>query len=160
VATGRPILLVDIDGVLNVYGVEVAPEGYQDYDIFPEDDEPVRLSLVHGEWLRELSAVFDLVWGSAWGIVAHRHLGPILQLDPFPYVPMPPIPFPPADKVPAIDAYLGDRPAAWIDDLLGPEAIAWAESRTAPTLLVETDPTIGLLREHVDRLTAWAADLA
>lgn len=65
----------------------------------------------------------------------------------------------PADKVPAIDAYVGDRPAAWIDDLLVEEAVVWAAGRRAPTLLVETDPTIGMTRDQVERLLAWAKEL-
>jgi len=69
---------------------------------------------------------------------------------------MPPIPFPPRDKVPAVAAYVGDRPAAWIDDIVVPEANAWAESRAAPTLLVQTDHRLGLQRAHVDQLVEWA----
>lgn len=71
----RPVLLVDVDGVLNVYGVvEVCPEGYAEFDLFLDDDEPVRLSLAHGDWLRELGEHFDLVWASGWGRDAQRVL--------------------------------------------------------------------------------------
>ena len=41
-------------------------------------------------------------------------------------------------KVDAIDEYAADRPAAWLDDNLDETCIAWAEGRSAPTLLVET----------------------
>ena len=36
------------------------------------------------------------------------------------------------------------------------ECHAWAERRSAPTLLVETKPFEGLTDEHVERLLAWA----
>lgn len=156
----RPVLLIDIDGVLNVCGVEVCPEGFSDFDLFPGDDEPVRLCPAHGEWLGELGEQFDLAWASAWGFDAHRLIGPILELEPFAFVPMPDIPFPPADKVPAIATFVGERPAAWLDDIMTPEARAWARERHASTFLVEVDHRIGLERHHVDELLAWRANLA
>jgi hypothetical protein len=36
----RPFLLVDIDGVLSVYGVEACPEGYEELQLFADDPEP------------------------------------------------------------------------------------------------------------------------
>lgn len=158
-SSDRPVLLVDIDGVLNVYGVDGCPEGYDEFELFPDDDEPVRLCAAHGAWLRELGAHFDLVWASAWGVDAHRLLGPILGLERFPHVPMPAIPFEPARKVPAIASYVGGRPAAWLDDIVTSEARAWARGRSAPTLIVEVDPHAGLQRHHVDELIAWRSEL-
>lgn len=152
----RPILLVDIDGVLNPWGIEVCPDGYCEYELFADDDEPVRLAAVHGEWLRELSDVFDLAWASAWGFQAYKLLGPILDLPEFPFVPMPPTRFAPEDKVPAVAEYVGDRPAAWIDDLIGEAAWRWAESRRVPTLLMQIDHKRGLTRPTVDQLLSWA----
>jgi hypothetical protein len=157
--TERPVLLIDVDGVLNVYGVDDCPEGYAEFELFPDDDEPARLCVLHGEWLRELGEQFDLAWASGWGFDAHRVLGPILGLEEFPYVPMPAIPFPPAEKVPAIAAFLGERQAAWLDDVVTPEARAWARERSAPTLLVDVDHRNGLERRHVDELMAWRAQL-
>jgi len=155
----QPLLLIDVDGVLNPWGVDECPAGFVEYALFPEDDEPVRLAAVHGEWLAELTAAFDLVWASAWGFQAHELLGPILGLDEFPFVPMPPIPFPPDEKVPAIAAYVGDRATAWIDDSLGDVARQWAAGRAAPTLLVHVDHAVGLARQHVDDLVTWARNL-
>src|SRR4029453_4199029 len=60
-------------------------------------------------------------------------------------------------KVDAIDEYAGDRPAAWIDDNMNEECRFWAVKRSAPTLLVETQPSEGLTDEHVDGLGRWAA---
>jgi hypothetical protein len=160
VSGGGPVLLVDIDGVLNVYEVDDCPEGYSEFELFPDDEEPCRLCVVHGEWLRELSRQFDIAWASAWGFDAHRVLGPILGLEEFPFVPMPALPFPPADKVPAIAAFVGERPAAWLDDVVTPEAHAWARGRQAPTLLIEVDHREGLQRRHVEELLIWRSQLA
>lgn len=57
----------------------------------------------------------------------------------------PPVPFDPAEKAPAIDAFTGDRPAAW------------ARSRTAPTLLLPSDPARSLTADRVAELHAWQA---
>ena len=46
----RALLLVDVDGVLNPWGDECCPAGFSEYDLFPGDDEPVRLAVIHGAW--------------------------------------------------------------------------------------------------------------
>ena len=38
--------------------------------------------------------------------------------------------------------------------------MAWARERSAPTLLVTTDPAIGLTAVDVERLQDWAKGLA
>lgn len=93
------------------------------------------------------------------GFQANELLLPILGVGEFPYVPMPPIPFPPREKVPAIDTYVGDRAAAWIDDVIVPDARTRASNRERPTKLMEVDHTRGLQRHHVDDLLAWASNL-
>ena len=45
---------------------------------------------------------------------------------------------------------------AWIDDDVNDGGHDWARSRSGPTLLVDTEPAIGLTPEHVERLLAWA----
>lgn len=154
-----PLLLVDIDGVLNPYAATTCPDGYTEYAVFPEDDQPMRIAKVHGEWLRELGESFDVVWASGWGFDAHTRLSPILDIPELPWVPFPPIPFEPAAKVSAVGAYVGEHAAAWVDDRLVPAAWEWAESRGVPTLLVPVDPAIGLIRRHVDELITWARSL-
>ena len=71
-------------------------------------------------------------------------------------VPLPDLPFAPELKVPAVARFTGDRPAAWVDDVVTPEAVAWAAARAVPTLLLEVDPAVGLTRGQVERLLAWA----
>ena len=62
----RPLLLVDVDGLLNPYAADTCPEGYCEFNFF-EGEEPVRLADVHGKWLRELGEVLTLVWATGWG---------------------------------------------------------------------------------------------
>lgn len=155
----KPILFVDIDGVLNPFGGG-CPEGYLEYDLFPEDEEPIRICPVHGEWLIELSMLFDLVWATGWVAAEREILGTVLVLPEF-YgaAEMPPVPFEPADKVVGVSSIAKDRACAWIDDLVTPEAELWADGRVAPTLLIETRSSEGMTREHVDALLAWRRQL-
>lgn len=132
------------------------PDGYAEYDLFPEDDEPVRLARVHGEWLHELAGLFDVAWASGWGAEANRVLCPFFGLPELPVIQLPAIPFEPWEKVPAIETFAADRAAAWIDDNVTPQARAWAAGRAAPTLLVEVESALGLTRPAVDELLAWA----
>ena len=158
-SVGRPLLFVDIDGVLNPYGGP-CPEHFDEHWLFPDDDEPVRVCLSHGVWLHELAARYDLAWGSAWTAPDRALLAGVLDLPDFVgAVELPSGRFDPALKVPAVDRVAGTRPTGWIDDLLGAEAHRWAAERPAPTLLVPVDPATGLDRDHVDQLLGWADQL-
>jgi hypothetical protein len=153
----RPLLIVDIDGVLNPYAGP-CPEGCTEQPLFG-DDEIVRTCVRHAVWLRELATTYDLAWGTSWSAGERALLATVLDLPPFTgAVEMPPTPFDPALKVTAIERFASGRPLAWVDDLLGPAAWAWAQSRPAPTLLIPVDPATGLAETHVRQLWAWAGD--
>ncbi|HUK94034.1 MAG TPA: HAD domain-containing protein [Gaiellaceae bacterium] len=153
----RPLLLLDVDGVLNPY--PDCPPGFVEHAFFPGDEEPVRLAAIHGEWLHELARRFTMVWATGWGQEANRLLCPHFDLPALPLIAFPAGRFEPSDKVPAISSFVGDLPVAWVDDIVTPEAKQWAETRDHPTLLVEVDPSTGLTRPAVDELVAWAEDL-
>ena len=148
---------MDVDGVLNPF--PNTPAGYDEYDFFPENHEPVRLAVAHRDWLRELSDAFELVWATGWGDNANRLLNPLFGLPDFPVVPPPAELFAAVDKLPGIELFAADRPAAWVDDLLTVPVHRWAAERRAPTLLVDVDSATGLTRSHVDRLLTWATSL-
>jgi len=62
-------------------------------------------------------------------------------------------------KLAAIEDHAGERPLAWIDDAHDDGCRAWAAARPAPTLLVTTDPPVGLTGAHVAALERWARGL-
>jgi hypothetical protein len=155
----RPLLFVDIDGVLNPYQGP-CPDGFSEQRLFSDDDEPVRVCPRHSEWLHELAQLYDLMWGSSWSEEERAMLAGVLDLPYFHgAVELPRGQFDPALKVPAIERAAGSRSLAWIDDLLTPEAWTWATARPAPTLLIPIDPAVGLTHQHVHRLIDWATEV-
>jgi hypothetical protein len=152
-----PVLLVDFDGVLNPFAAADCPPGFTEYglDEFPGDD-PVRLNPAHARWLRELAPLYETAWASACPEDLNFYCERLIELIPMQRVPMPRPPFDPDVKVDAVDAFVGDRAVAWLDDGFGDAAGRWARRRRAPTLLVHVDPATGVTHEVVDLLAAWA----
>ncbi len=159
----HPLLLIDIDGVLSLFGFDPGrpPEGS-----FVSVDGIVHfLSAAAGQELIALSSEFELAWCSGWEEKADEHLPLALGLAAgLPHVSFEPTVGPNGDgrhwKLAAIDRFAGDRRAlAWVDDAHDLSCQTWAAARPAPTLLVTTDPAIGLTEAHTHTLTAWARAL-
>lgn len=65
-------------------------------------------------------------------------------------------------KLAGIEDFAGDRPLAWIDDSFDESCFEWSMAREtagSATLLVPTDPAIGIEEAHVGALEIWAEDL-
>ena len=159
----RPLLLIDIDGVLSLWGFDPnrRPAG-----TFTSVEGVVHfLSEQAARHLLALLSNYDPVWCTGWEEKANEHLPGAIGLGPFPHLSFD-AHVEPGDTTPghwklgAIDAYAGDRPLAWIDDAFNDACFAWAEQRGAPTLLVQTEPAEGLAERHADELRAWAAAMA
>lgn len=148
----RPLLLLDVDGVLLVVRTALG-----------DDDEALEYEpTIHpeaGAWLRELADAFDLVWATTWEDLANRMIAPALGLAPLPAIQFDMARHLPTPKLPSVIAWVGDRPCAWIDDDLQHDADTWAAGRAVPTLLVHADMSIGIERRHVDELLAWAREI-
>lgn len=157
----RPLLLIDIDGVISLYGFDPAnpPVGA----FVSVDGIAHFLSAVAGRQLSELGETFELAWCSGWEEKADEHLPHALGLpNGLPHVSLERN----GDgdgrhwKLAAIDRFAGaSRPLAWIDDGHDSSCDAWAAARLGPTLLVTTDPATGLTESHTATLTAWARAL-
>jgi hypothetical protein len=122
---------------------------------------PHCISLTAGSRLLRLAEHFELVWASGWEDKANFYLPHILGLPELPHVGFDAAPRSGGAhwKLAALEAYAGDRPLAWIDDNFDASCFEWAERRTAPTLLVPTEPHLGLEEGHVEALSGWATSL-
>ncbi|HEY2602154.1 MAG TPA: HAD domain-containing protein [Thermoleophilaceae bacterium] len=156
----RPILFVDVDGVISLFGFS------------PEDPPPGSFHWVDGVLhcineacgprLRRLSERYELVWATGWEEKANEYLPHLLALESeFPVVSFDGgAVFGQAHwKLGALDTFARGRPAAWVDDFLDEECERWADERNEPTLLVRTESHTGLTDELVDLLLAWADSL-
>ncbi len=154
----RPLLLIDVDGVISLFGFEPAAPPSGRYQLV--DGILHFISATAGGHLRSLAGAYDLVWCSGWEERANDILPRALDLSgPLPYLSFAGVVKVPAAhwKLDAIDAYAGAaRPLAWIDDAHDAHCAAWAAARCGPTLLVGTEPRVGLEGAHIAQLLAWA----
>jgi hypothetical protein len=154
----KPVLLVDVDGVISLFGFDPTrpPAGRFEF----VDGIAHLLSAKAGGHLRELAGEFELTWCTGWEEKANEYLPFALGLPGA----LPLVAFDPSErlagahwKLVGIDACVDPRRAiAWIDDAHDERCLAWAAARQAPTLLVTTDPAVGLTDAHVRELLAWA----
>ncbi|MEA2310568.1 MAG: hypothetical protein QOE28_536, partial [Solirubrobacteraceae bacterium] len=109
--------------------------------------------------LARIAPRFECVWCTGWEDRAERHLPHLLGLPGgWAHVELRERPAPGAHwKLAAIDALAGpDRALAWIDDDHDERCHGWAATRPGPTLLVATDPAVGLTAADGERLDRWA----
>ena len=156
----RPILAVDVDGVISLFGFEEPPSREKArYEMI--DGMVHCISLPAGERLLRLAEVYDLVWATGWEDRANDYLPNILGLPELPH-----LIFNGAArfgsahwKLGPLDEYSNGRPLAWIDDNFDESCYEWARDREQPTLLVPTEPQLGIEEVQVEALTAWARGL-
>jgi hypothetical protein len=165
----RPLLLIDIDGVISLFGGAGLPGQSSAASSAPEgsfhsiEGIPHFLSATAAAHLLSLAPSYELVWASGWEEKADEYLPRLLGLP----AGLPHLRFPRAVgrsnahwKLEAIDAFAGARPLAWIDDALNDACHEWASARQAPTLLVQTAPERGLTAHETQLLEDWARGLS
>jgi hypothetical protein len=161
VPSGVPLLLVDVDGVLSLFGfdAESRPPGRP----VLIDGVPHLLSTHAAACLNRLTALYEPVWCTGWEERADEHLPYLLDLPRgWPYVPLKAARGPGHGvaghwKLDAIDAFAGrDRALAWVDDDLDAACFAWAAARPAPTRLVPVDAAAGLGEMEEEELRRFA----
>jgi hypothetical protein len=165
----RPLLLIDIDGVISLFGGAGLPGQSSTGPSAPAgsfhsiEGIPHFLSATAAAHLLSLEPSFELVWASGWEEKADEYLPRLLGLP----AGLAHLRFPRAVgrsnahwKLEAIDAFAGARPLAWIDDALNDACHEWASARQAPTLLVQTTPEHGLTAHETRLLEDWARGLS
>lgn len=159
----RPLLLIDIDGVLSTFGwsVDERPDG-----MWANVDGTVHLiSAVSVSNVLDLLSEFEPAWCSGWEERANEHLPHLVGLGPWPYVQLDRsraagTSTPGHWKLDAIDRFVGpDRPLAWVDDDLNAACDAWAAARRGATHLERVRPAAGLDAAAAASLRAFARGL-
>ncbi len=171
--------MVDIDGVISLFGFPVHAlagphsargtaalglDGALNGALHTIEGIPHFLSSAAAAHLLRLAGDFDLVWCSGWEEKAEEYLPRLLGLP----AGLPFLRFERSQgagrsisghwKLDAVDAYADTRALAWIDDAFNDACHAWAEKRPGRTLLVETDPAVGLTSAETELLVAWAQE--
>jgi hypothetical protein len=157
---GRPVLAVDVDGVISLFGFD-GPLEQAGGRVHLIDGMAHCISDVAGAQLVRLGEVYELVWATGWEQRANDLLPLLLGLPGE----LPVLTFDGRArfgtahwKLEALAEYAYNRPLAWIDDSLDPSCYEWAAQREAPTLLCPTESDIGLTEAHTEALLAWVRD--
>jgi len=169
-AEKRPILAIDVDGVISLFGFESPPP--------PEvarweliDGTPHCLSIAAAERIRRLAEQFELVWATGWQDRANDRLSLITGIGPLPVIEFDAHRETGASagttaahwKLGAIGEFCLGRSLAWIDDSFDQSCFDWCEAREAegfPTLLVPTEPEIGFEEAQAEVAREWAASIS
>jgi hypothetical protein len=165
--TAKPLLLIDVDGVLNPFDMEPAAAvagGFDSYRITVADGRTftVRLNKDHGRWLRSLADDFELVWATTWAHEANTLIGPKIGLGPLPVIAPVRRGLYRVEKLEPVRAYVRGRPFAWIDDSFEYGVREWVARRDSArsfSLLISPRSEVGLTHEHIETLRAFAAKL-
>jgi hypothetical protein len=156
----RPILAVDVDGVISLFGFDDPPD--RSAAKFELIDGMVHcISLAAGDRLRRLAEHYEMVWATGWEDKANYYLPNLLGIPELPH-----LTFDGAArfgsahwKLGPLDAYGQGRALAWVDDNFDESCYEWARGRPEPTLLVPTESHLGLEEAHTEALSAWARGL-
>jgi hypothetical protein len=142
----QPLLFLDVDGVLNVFGNESHPR-------YETPGGPCWVPHAMAGRVKRLIEVYEPIWATAWLGGAHRVWSKLLDLNPiaWPYVNYN------QWKLTEIIRMAGNRRWAWVDDDAPWEldGLGWTHDHVEG-LIVAPDPNEGLTDLHVDRLVAWA----
>lgn len=147
----KPVILLDIDGVLNP---KVRPGDGGDTELQLSDG---KLALV-----RRLAKKGRIAWVSTWPVDQVAGLEEQLQLDEEPLrvtiTQRPEDEGRPTPKLRSVARWLNRMELAgeadwdsvvWIDDVLGPDVHEWAHHYGRPVLLERPNPDEGLTEAHV-----------
>lgn len=158
----KPLLFLDVDGVLDRFASTPADladaalgrvttrcltaNGWQ-HTFVSERADTNRLRL--------LAASFDLVWATTMEHYANLLVSPLMGLDVLPAACEETGDG--ASKVPGLLRFAGQRPFAWVDDDVTDKEQAMITQRPVPSMVVVTDPRVGLTGSDVTQLLGWAA---
>ncbi|MCU1491877.1 MAG: hypothetical protein JWM85_3282 [Acidimicrobiaceae bacterium] len=164
---GLPILVLDVDGVINPYAMDgPVPGAFSDFASHESRGFLLRCSRQMGARLASLPA--ELVWATTWAESVDVDVAPWCSLPPgLRVAARPPRREPDASSnwksVQVRDFVVAEgRPFAWVDDdaldVPGPDGLSpreWAADQSLDSLLIAPSPDRGLTPGELDRLEEW-----
>jgi hypothetical protein len=158
----RPLVLVDVDGVLNPAASHSA--GYRRQWVFPHGlCHRMLLNPQHGPMLIELAEATgaELVWATYWRSRANTWIAPRIGLPSLRFVPIPSRfrlrdrPAPGGWKARHVAAWIGQTPFVWLEDDLNVADCLAQEPDLGRHLVVRIDPAQGLTGQHLSAARAF-----
>jgi hypothetical protein len=148
----RPLLFLDVDGVLNPDIPQVECDSLSSDSSFSIVNVPKGTK----DHLAKLQKHFEIIWATAWLGDAHSFFREHLDLpqDSWPYLDYKHL------KLIEIIRFAKDRPWAWVDDDANAELRALGDNfRDMPnSLIIVPKRDIGLTDEHVEELLEFAKE--
>ena len=160
----KPVVFLDVDGVLNAVPYSRLPKGFDDFERTELQHFLITYSKRMGERFAALDA--NLMWLSTWGSYANDYIGPLFGWHPLGVVDQ-------SNCDPryswwksfAARRFLAShpRPFIWLDDDLTlaqrSGEIGWVDKYELPKLLITPVTRHGLLPEHLEHIEVWIGDL-
>lgn len=150
--TNKPIILLDVDGVINMFGINKL--SWSDRKTTKVDDRTIQYSPTVVEKINSWNTVAEVRWLTWWDEKAPTMLAPALKLDKFPLARDPALDWSKLQTAESIAREVGrDHLMIWIDD----ELSVWtAHDRIKRDIFccrkntVLVSPKDGLRPEHLD----------
>jgi hypothetical protein len=164
--TGRPLMLIDVDGVVNLgqfmssarRGKLKGGEGWYSGRAGDRHDPWAKRIVLNRRWgpmLRSLEAEgAELAWATAWNEAANWWISPLLGLGELPVAPAWD-----GRKAGTVIPWTEGRPWAWLEDREFELEAASALTGSTPHLPVLVDPEKGLGWDHIERARKWLVSL-
>jgi hypothetical protein len=164
--TGRPLVLLDVDGVLNLGQFMSSArrsrlhrsEGWYSGRAGDRNDPWAERIVLNRRWgpvLRQLEERgAELAWATAWNESANWFISPLLHLGELPVAPARD-----GGKACTVVPWTQGRPWAWLEDREYELEDASALAGSTPHLPVLVDPENGLGWDHVERVRKWLGSL-
>jgi hypothetical protein len=161
-----PLILVDVDGVLNPNKPDVGR--YRRHWVFPNGvAHRLWLDPGHGGMLGELAeaAGAELVWATYWRNRANTWIAPRTGLPTLRFVPIPRRWRSRARsslgqwKALHVASWVGQTPFVWFEDDPSVPSCLAEQPGLGRHLTVTVDPAIGLTRDDIEQARNWLDDL-
>jgi hypothetical protein len=167
----RPVLYLDVDGVLNPFRSNGPHKHWPDYKkhtVTLPDGRSFRMwfSRSLGRMLGDTAAQYniEIVWATSWAAYVDDLVVPLANLPAglriLDYPDSAEVDLDNTGKVAEVAADAGSRPVIWVDDYLGRADRAWASARPHPTLLIRPSASIGLRYADLSEIETFAKSLA